>query len=185
MSTRGPILSPLTGLPMRLLLRLLLCAGTMPSVARPNMWGPGQVSSRYPKPLTNPKAREWSPPKPPKTPKRVPPLMNSDWRPKLTAQADGWEAEADRLEAAIKEGKEAVEVPCYLKIEIDLGLLLIKMDKMKVKVEHQLKEWDKTGDGTISKGEFRLHLRSLGLEHATAEVDELFDKYDNECAISV
>ena len=106
--------------------------------------------------------------------------MNSDWRPKLTAQADGWEAEADKREAAIKEGNQAAEVPVFLKIEIDLGLLLIKMDKMKVKVEQQIKEWDKTGDGTISKGEFRLHLRSLGLENATTEVDELFDKYDSE-----
>ena len=168
---------------------------TMPSVARRRMWGEGERSSRYPKPLTNPKARNWSPPKPPKMPKRSPTIVDVDWRPALLAQAEGWEAEARKMEIAIDESgalyghsggtdenadasvgdsKSENARPDFLPIEIDLGQLLLKTDKFSMgskssrkQLEQQLREWDKSRDGSISKGEFRLHLRKLGFRIRT------------------
>lgn len=150
--------------------------------ARPDMWVSSNQSQRfyYPRPLTQVKARPWSPPRPPSQPKRSSSVMDSDWRPGLLVQAEEWEREADELLARIEEDVAKPSGPTFLPIERDLGMLLIKLEKMKVKVEHQINEWDRTGDGKVSKGEFRLHMRELGLEHPTDEVDELFEKYDRE-----
>ena len=139
-------------------------------------------------------------------PKRSPTIVDVDWRPALLAQAEGWEAEARKMEIAIDESgalyghsggtdenadasvgdsKSENARPDFLPIEIDLGQLLLKTDKFSMgskssrkQLEQQLREWDKSRDGSISKGEFRLHLRKLGLPHPYHEVDALFDKYD-------
>ena len=65
----------------------------MPSVARPSMWESGQVSSRFPKPMTTVRARPVPAFKPPKEFKVTPTIMDADWRPSLLSQADAWEAE--------------------------------------------------------------------------------------------
>ena len=154
----------------------------MPSVARPMMWGPGQTSSRYPKPLTSVKAKPWLPPKLVLPPQRVPTVVDSDWRPELLVKAQEWEAEADRLEVRLNEEDREPDsnAPQFLQIEVDLGLLLVKQDKLNQRLEQQLRDWDRTGDGTVTKGEWRVHIRALGLNHPVAEVDELFGKYDSE-----
>lgn len=97
----------------------------------------------------------------------------------MLLQAEEWEHEADELEASLGE-KAPRQGPTFLHVEVDLGHLLVKLEKLKVKVEHQINEWDKTGDGRVSKGEFRLHVRKLGLENSIEEVDQLFDKYDRD-----
>ena len=97
----------------------------------------------------------------------------------MLLQAEEWEREADELEASLGE-KAPRPGPTFLQVEVDLGHLLIKLEKLKVKVEHQINEWDKTGDGRVSKGEFRLDVRKLGLENSLDEVDQLFDKYDRD-----
>ena len=155
----------------------------MPTNARPSIWvGPDVRTQRYPKPLSNPKALPWSPPKLPAAPKRMPTVVDPDWRPSLSAQADAWESQADRLASVDEEVLDVPPAHNFLPIEVDLGLLLLKTEAAKVKLEHQLREWDRTGDGSISKGEFRVRLRSLGLpnSYAVGEVDELFEKYDTD-----
>ena len=148
------------------------------------MWGPNQQSQRFPKPLSNPVARPWTPPKLPLALKRMPTVVDADWRPPLKVQADEWEVEADRLEASPETDTPRKEPagPTFLPIEIEVGLVLLKLEKEGITLQQQLQEWDKTGDGTISRGEWRIRLRTLGLanEYPTADVDELFAKYDED-----
>ena len=106
--------------------------------------------------------------------------MDTDWRPPLRVQSDEWEAEANRLAEAAQQARPPSDAPNFLQIEVDLGLLLLKLDKMKMRIEHFIREWDRTGDGSISKGEFRIHLLGLGLKRPSDQVDELFDKYDTD-----
>ena len=70
------------------------------------------------------------------------------------------------------------DAPKFLPIEVDLGLLLLKMDKMKMRIEHQIKDWDRTGDGTISKGEFRRAIRAFGFMAHDEELDAVFASFD-------
>ena len=121
----------------------------------------------YPKPLTQAKARAWTPPKPPPLPKRTSSVLDTDWRPELLRQASEWELEAQEQESLVSEKRAAKSAATkrawdFLSIEIDLALRLLTLKK---KLEHQIKEWDENSSGSISRGEFRLRIRSLGLKH--------------------
>ena len=160
-----------------------VCA--MPSVARPSVWAAGQQNTRYPKPLSKPKTNR--PYVAPKAPKQRPSGYDSNWRASLLAQVQEWEAEADRLESLGHDGSDSLgddldgEARSLTQIEIDLGMLLISMEKKKVKLDAVLREWDRLRDGSVSKGAFRVGLQKLGLEAPSDEVsDQLFDKFDPE-----
>ena len=56
----------------------------------------------------------------------------------------------------------------------------------KIKVAELVKEWDRNGDGDISKPEFRLNLKKLGLEKEDGlEIDRLFDSLDGDKSGSI
>ena len=153
----------------------------MPTAARPKIWGVGQASSRYPKPLSNFTARAYKPPKLKLQPKRVPTVGDHTWRESLKVQAETWTREADALEASAEDTATVEKKPTFLPIEVDLGRILLKLESKGTKVEEQLREWDKTGDGSISMGEFRLRLRGLGFDkYTTADIDGLFGRYDRD-----
>lgn len=50
--------------------------------------------------------------------------------------------------------------------------------KKAIKVEELVKGWDRNGDGDISKPEFRIAIRNLGLDIDGKEVDALFESLD-------
>ena len=54
-----------------------------------------------------------------------------------------------------------------------------------VRVIDLFREWDKDGDGTVSKREFRKAMPLLGLDVPRAEVDALFDSWDPDRSGSV
>lgn len=60
-------------------------------------------------------------------------------------------------------------------VEAQLGRLL---NERKIKLEDLMKEWDRNRDGDISKQEFRLHVKKLGLDAGTTEIDALYDSLD-------
>lgn len=60
-------------------------------------------------------------------------------------------------------------------VEAQLGRLL---NDRKIKLEDLMKEWDRNRDGDISKQEFRLHVKKLGLDTNTAKIDALYDSLD-------
>ena len=175
----------------------------MPSIARPHVWLPGQRAARFPKPLKNPKALQWSQPKAPSPPARTPTILDEETTAGLIAQANEWETEASKLEDSISDEGTRQQAALALvsepghrrssvvsvepkKIEFDLGVLLNSMENRskggkKFKLDDELKSWDASGDGSITQGEFRIHLRTLGLKaHISADIDALFDSFDED-----
>ena len=154
----------------------------MPSVARPRIWKAGETPRRVPKPLRSPKALRWEHPPPPAPPKRSPTKLEDESNvTSVLAQADEWSAQADKVEASIAERVGHIE-RTLPEIEIDLGLELVKMDRAQtISVDEMLKVWDRSGDGRVSKGEFRVHIREMGLtQYNMASVDAMFDRYDGD-----
>uniref|UniRef100_A0A7S2NPK6 EF-hand domain-containing protein n=1 Tax=Haptolina brevifila TaxID=156173 RepID=A0A7S2NPK6_9EUKA len=52
------------------------------------------------------------------------------------------------------------------------------LQKHAIRVLDLFREWDKNGDGQISKKEFRQAMPLLGMDLPTKAIDELFDQYD-------
>ena len=50
----------------------------------------------------------------------------------------------------------------------------------RTELDEIFNSWDPSGNGTITKGEFRLSVRALGLEASSADCDALFDQYDED-----
>ena len=65
-------------------------------------------------------------------------------------------------------------------LEILIGDIL---QVQQVSVPKLLASWDPTGNGSLTKGEFRTAVRSLGLAGTTsADIDALFEKYDGDAS---
>ena len=58
-----------------------------------------------------------------------------------------------------------------------------------VQIRNQEREWDPKGDGTITKGEFRQHIRALGVHGLGVvpvdEVDAMFEAWDDDNSGSI
>ena len=55
------------------------------------------------------------------------------------------------------------------------------LTKEKVKVDDLVRNWDRNGDGDISKGEFRVNVRKLGMkDDDVRDIDGLFDSMDDD-----
>lgn len=80
-----------------------------------------------------------------------------------------WRAEADRLEAQLAN----------LTLPERLATLMFKVD-VPLKIKEQEKEWDPNGGGTITLGEFRQHIRGVGLEASNEDIDALFQQWDKD-----
>ena len=79
---------------------------------------------------------------------------------------------ADEEEALAQE-EEANARATFDTIDAKLGRLL---SEKNIKLETTImKDWDRNNDGEISKQEFRLNVRKLGLDTATSDIDQLFE----------
>ena len=150
------------------------------------MWKAGETPRRVPKPITTPKAlRLPAHRKPPTIVKRVPTILDDHNITEVLAQADAWSQEADKLEETIEDKASAPEQKLPT-TEIRLGLLFVNLERAKgltakQTLDDHVRAWDKNGDGMISKGEFRLHVRELGMtEVDVKEIDNMFDRYDED-----
>ena len=149
------------------------------------MWKAGETPRRVPKPITTPKAlRLPAHRKPPTIVKRVPTILDDHNITEVLAQADAWSQEADKLEETIEDKASAPEQKLPT-TEIRLGLLFVNLERegidTKQTLDDHVRAWDKNGDGMISKGEFRLHVRELGMtEVDVKEIDNMFDRYDED-----
>ena len=85
----------------------------------------------------------------------------------LTELADKIAADADHQEFSAHAKFDTVEAK--------LGRLL---NERKIKLEELMIEWDRNKDGDISKQEFRLHVKKLGMDTATPDIDALYDSLD-------
>ena len=152
------------------------------------MWLPGQTPRLYPRPLTTPKAKQWSPPKPSLPPPRLPTTLDEETISSVLAQAEEWAAEATRLEEKLTDhatrtrasqvAGHTAELP---KIEFELGVIVQNMQRNSKKTLHeQLMEWDKAGDGNISKVDFKMRLREIGLHATMDDVEVLFARFDED-----
>ena len=60
------------------------------------------------------------------------------------------------------------------------SLLGAKIVSKGWKVADLMGKWDKDGDGSVSKDEFRVNVSAMGVQSSVAEVDALFDQYDDD-----
>ena len=58
-----------------------------------------------------------------------------------------------------------------------MARLMFEVD-VPTKMKEQEQEWDPTGNGTITVGEFRQHVRGVGIEATSEELDALFVEWD-------
>lgn len=87
----------------------------------------------------------------------------------LTEQAKALNNEALDLE---KQAKQRVQP-----VIVQLGQIFVKRPELIKKV---VREWDTKGKGEYLKAEFRLHMRSLGLNCSSADSDAMFDGWDGD-----
>ena len=95
-------------------------------------------------------------------------------RPFTWQSADHLRAKADQMlaDADIEETKQ------FSSLEATLGSLL---KEKGIKLEKLMLEWDRNNDNQISKLEFRVNVRKIGLSETTAttqQIDSLFDSLD-------
>ena len=130
----------------------------------------------YPKRCTRPKITQYTPrSESPPPSQRTFTALDEATASKLTELIQEWTQEADRKEADM--AKETLEET--------LARLMFKMD-VPLKIREQEKMWDPSGDGSITKGEFRIHIRGIGLtEHPVEEIDDLFRKWDSDNSESI
>ena len=134
-------------------------------------WTPRGTFTRVGKRLSPPKTTRMPPPRQPRQiSKRTITTLTND--PESVTMLEGlikhWLAEATRLEASI-EDQTLTEKMARLMFEVDVPL----------RIQEQEALWDPNGGGTVSKGEFRLHIAAVGIEEVGVEdVDALFDRWD-------
>lgn len=112
-------------------------------------------------------AQPYIAPPPPAPPKKAIQIKeNFVSEEELRRIAEEHEEEADRLDST----KPAPS------LQVQLGLVLVSKEDY---IKKLLKDWDK-GKGEFLKGEFRLNLRSLGLQVTAQQSDDLFDSWDDD-----
>lgn len=135
----------------------------MPTRARPTVWTPKGRTERFPKRVYAPIIRTYTaPPLPPQMPKRTVFTLEND--PDSVAMLESlieqWLAEAARLEATVGD----------FTLPEKLARLMFQVD-VPMKIKQMEKEWDPNGGGLITLGEFRQHVKALGIEAPVDEID--------------
>ena len=74
-----------------------------------------------------------------------------------------------------KKAEEVMASKSGPSVRIQLGQILQTKDDY---IKRIIKEWDSNNSGSIVKGEFRSHLRRLGLHQTTHQLDAVFDSFD-------
>lgn len=161
----------------------------MPNIYNPRMWTPRSTAKSKDKLCRGqnmtfkPKlSGEYVAPKEPTAPRRLgsPRVMSHQTVEELITQAERWSAEADRLVKAAPTASGRKMHRYFNDAEEQLGGVLIAMSPKRQKVEQTVQAWDRSGDQSISKGEFRIHLKSLGVHADLHDVDRLFDHFDRD-----
>ena len=140
--------------------------------AHASIWTPRHTHRLWPRPANKPKIKATpytAPPPPPPLKKPPPPAAATTTSDELEERASDLIAQAEALEA-----KKPAQVP----VRIQLGMLLLNGGEDGIK--NVIRKWDQKGKGEFLKGEFRLNLRSTGIQATSVEADELFDSWD-EC----
>lgn len=106
-------------------------------------------------------------------PKRTPLTLDASTSSDLLERAAEWRSEADTLEKGNQDEEDDLRT--------QLCKLMFSMDVPKTIKNHE-REWDPKGDGSITKGEFRLHIRALNLRSGEVlpEVDSIFEEWDTD-----
>ena len=134
-------------------------------------WTPrGTFATRVGKPLSPPKTTRMPPQRPPRQiARRTITTLSND--PESVTMLEGlmehWLNEAKRLELSVVD-QTLTEKMARLMFEVDVP----------TKMKEQEQEWDPTGNGTITVGEFRQHVRGVGIEATSEELDALFVEWD-------
>lgn len=158
----------------------------MPHITNPRIWTPRTTikprTQLGNKQLTfKPKLEKFSPPKEMKPPMRLSgsPRLTSEMMGDLLAQAEQWEAEANQLTQQPQDARK--DVSFVNSFEAELATVLIQNSPKRAKIEELVQNWDRSGDGQISKGEWRIQVKSLGVKtDNVAEIDQLFEHYDRD-----
>ena len=119
------------------------------------------------------------PPEPKSLKKRTPTTLNSATTADLQVKLDEWNAAINSFE------EETAANPVTLKDR--LASLMFSKD-VAGQVKKQEMQWDPKGDGTITKGEFRMHMRGIGIRAKAIDnsaIDELFDEWDVDGSASL
>lgn len=90
-------------------------------------------------------------------------------RAKKTLEVAEVTTNAENEEAKLEEQRTVDTV------DAQLGRLLVKRN---LKIADILIKWDANGNGTVSKSEFRFHVRELGVTAENPAIDECFNSYD-------
>ena len=147
----------------------------MPVEVRPTgiTWTPrGTFSTRVGKPLSPPKTTRMPPHRPPRQiAKRTIVSLSNDPESvtMLESLIQRWLLESNQLEVSVKD-QTITERLAQLMFEVDVTM----------KIKEQEQEWDPTGNGTITLGEFRQHVRGIGIEATSDELDALFADWDTD-----
>lgn len=96
----------------------------------------------------------------------------------ILADAEGWAREISQLESKPRSGRQMHVF--FSDVEAALGAKLIEVSPKRSQIDTFIGSWDKSGDGSLSKGEFRMQIKSIGVHGAYADVDALFDHYDDD-----
>lgn len=135
------------------------------------VWTPRNTTRKFPFRVVPPKITY--PYKAPPRPRKritIEEAMTPEGAETLARMAQAWLDEAARLER---------ETP-HPTLEILIGDIL---QVQNVALDRLLASWDPSGNGALTKGEFRSAVRSLGLAGTTsADIDALFEKYDGDAS---
>ena len=136
-----------------------------------SIWTPRHTNKLWPRPsgkkyVKPPIVFPYVAPPPPPSRKK-PPAQQA-----LAVPADQLMSIAEQLRAEAEELSKDQPAPS---VRIQLGLLLLTREDY---IKKLLKDWDTKNKGEFLKGEFRLNLRSTGINASSAEADELFDSWD-------
>ena len=153
--------------------------------ARPNgkrIWTPnhstGNIRARR-FPFAPQVSAPYTPPTRLPAPRRTVTELDDSILAELRAKIKEWEIEADRLEFGKKES-------AIVSLEDQLAQLLCKDFISKARLREQSALWDPRGDGNITRGDFRLHLKRLELKPKNVhEVDGLFASWDKDRSGSI
>ena len=139
------------------------------------IWTPRMTMERFRSWTHAPQITEYAPPPKPAPKQRTITKLDTPAVDQLAMQCDAWQTEMERLESECN----ALEPD---NIADRLAALLFSSD-LPAKMKEIAKDWDPRGDGSISRGEFRLHIRALGLKATSSsneDIDILFSRWDED-----
>lgn len=110
---------------------------------------------------------------------RPPTLVTKRTITSLDQDPEAAAALAKRIPEWIDEAQKLEDSTADFTLPEQLARLMFKVD-VTTKIREQEKEWDPGGGGTVTLGEFRQHIRGVGVQAANEQIDALFQMWDND-----